>query len=170
MANLRQKLIIKRKTMPKITKICLAIIGLSLMMPVFAAKDPNLKPIAARQGEMQLRSFNAGPLFGMAKGKIEYDAELASTLANNLLTLTKLNNGRAWKKGTDNKAYPDDTTALPKIWSAGSEIGKKGKAFKKAVEALAMVAGNGLDALKPKVSALGKSCKGCHDDYRKKKK
>ena len=153
-----------------LTSIGLAIIGLSIISPSFAAKDPNLGLIAARQGEMQLRSLNAGPLFGMVKGQVEYNSELASTLASNLLTLTKLNMGRAWKKGTDNEAYPDDTTALPKIWSADSKIGEKGKAFKKAVEELAMVAGNGLDAMKPKVSALGKSCKGCHDDYRPKKK
>jgi len=152
------------------TTIGLAIIGLAVMVPSFAAKDPNLKLIAARKGEMQLRSFNAGPLFGMAKGKMEYDAELATTLANNLLTLTKLNNGRAWKKGTDVGAYPDDTTALAKIWSANSGVGDKGRAFKKAVDELAMVAGDGIDALKPKVGALGKSCKGCHDDFRKKKK
>jgi len=155
--------------MQNITKICLAIIGLSLMIPAFAAKDPNLKLIAARKGDMQLRSFNAGPLFGMAKGKVQYDAELASMLANNLLMLTKMNNGRAWEKGTDVSAYPDDTTALAKIWEAGSGVGEKGKAFKKAVKELSMEAGNGLDALKPKVSALGKSCKGCHDDFRKKK-
>ena len=47
---------------------------------------------------MQLKSFNAGPLFGMAKGKIDYNAELASMLANNLLLQTKLDMGRAWPR------------------------------------------------------------------------
>ena len=79
--------------MRKITKFSLAIVGLSLMIPAFAAKDPNLKLIKARQGEMQLKSFNAGPLFGMAKGKIEYNAEMASMLANNLLLQTKMDLG-----------------------------------------------------------------------------
>jgi len=151
------------------TKICLAIIGLSLMIPAFAAKDPNLKAIKARQGVMQLRSFNAGPLFGMAKGKVDYDAELASMLANNLLTMTNINIGRAWSKGTDNVAYKGKTTALPEIWSTYPEIAEKGKAYVKAVTELAAVAGNGVDALKSKVGALGKSCKGCHDDFREKK-
>jgi len=81
--------------MRHVTKICLVIIGLSFIVPAFAAKDPNLKLIKARQGEMQLKSFNAGPLFGMAKGKIEYNAELAAMLANNLLLQTKLDMGRA---------------------------------------------------------------------------
>ncbi len=72
------------------SRLCLMIIGLALAAPGFAAKDPNLKLIKARQGEMQLRSFNVGPLFGMAKGQMEYNAELAATLANNLKTQLEL--------------------------------------------------------------------------------
>ena len=155
--------------MRHVTQICLVIIGISFLLPAFAAKDPNLKLIKARQSEMQLRSFNAGPLFGMAKGKVEYNADLASMLANNLLLQTKMDVGRAWVKGTDNVAYKGKTTALPKIWSTYPEVKDKGKAYVKAVTELAAVAGNGLDALKPKVSALGKGCKGCHDDFREKK-
>ena len=49
------------------------------------------------------------------------------------------------------------------------EIAEKGKAYAKAVNAVAAVAGNGLDALKPAVSELGDSCKGCHDELREKK-
>ena len=157
--------------MYKSTKLGLLIIGLTFAAPTFAAeKDPNLKIIKARQSEMQLRSFNAGPLFGMAKGKIAYDAELAGKLANNLKTLLELDMGRAWEKGTDNKAYPGKTRALPKVWTTYPEISKKGKAYAKAVGELAAVAGNGLDALKGEVGALGKGCKGCHDDFREEKK
>ena len=154
--------------MRKITKFSLAIVGLSLMIPAFAAKDPNLNAIKARQGVMQLRSFNAGPLFGMAKGKIEYDAELASTLANNLLLMTKMKNDRQWPKGTDIDAYFGETAALPEIWSTYPEIAEKGKAYIKAVNELSAVAGNGLGALKSKIGGLGKGCKGCHDDFREK--
>ena len=118
---------------------------------------------------MQLRSFNAGPLFGMAKGKIDYNAEFASMLANNLLLMTKMDNGRAWAKGTDNVAYKGKTAALPEIWSTYPKVAEKGKAYVKAVTELASVAGNGVDALKSKIGALGKGCKGCHDDFREKK-
>jgi len=155
--------------MRNVTKIGLAIIGLSFIMPAFAAKDPNLKLIKARQSEMQLKSFNAGPLFGMAKGKVEYNAELASMLANNLLLQTKLDMGRAWAKGTDNVTYSGKTAALPEIWTTYPKISEKGKAYVKAVTELAAVAGNGLDTLKSKIGALGKGCKGCHDDFREKK-
>jgi len=152
--------------MGKFTKLGLIIIGLTFTAPGFAAKDPNLKLIKARQGEMQLKSFNAGPLFGMAKGKMAYDANLAATLANNLLLQTKMDLDRAWAKGTDNVAYKDKTDALPEIWSTYPDIAEKGKAYKKAVTDLAAVAGDGIDALKSKIGALGKGCKGCHDDFR----
>lgn len=156
--------------MYKSTRLGLLIIGLTFVAPAFAAKDdPNLKLIKARQSDMQIRSFSAGPLFAMAKGKIDYDAEMASKLANNLKTLLELDMGSAWKQGTDNEAYPGKTTALPKIWTNYPDVAEKGKAYAKAVGELAAVAGNGLDALKGKVGALGKGCKGCHDDFREKK-
>ena len=155
--------------MIKATRIGLLIVGLSLTTPGIAADDPNLKLIKARQGEMQLRAFNAGPLFGMAKGKMAYNAEMASKLADNLAKLLELDMGRAWANGTDNEAYPGKTTALKKIWTTYPDVAEKGQAYGKAVKHLAAVAGNGIDALKGAVGDLGKGCKGCHDDFREKK-
>lgn len=152
-----------------IKQACLLLVGISLAGTLFAADDPLLKAIKARQGEMQLRSFNAGPLFGMAKGKIDYDAEMAKKLAGNLKLLLALDNGRAWAKGSGNENYAGKTTALPTIWTTYPEIGEYGKKYVMAVNELAAVAGDGRDALKSKIGALGKSCKGCHDEFREKK-
>ncbi|MFT5349312.1 MAG: cytochrome c556 [Planctomycetota bacterium] len=153
--------------MKLVTKLCLLIVGLSMAAPGFAENDPLKNAIKARQGEMQLRAFNAGPLFAMSKGKMPYDAELATKLAGNLKLMLDLDNGRAWPEGSDNVAYPDDTTALPKIWTTYPEIAEYGKKYASAVNDLSGVAGNDLDALKSKLGALGDSCKGCHDDFRK---
>lgn len=149
------------------TKLCLLIVGLTMVAPGFAENDPLKNAIEARQGEMQLRAFNAGPLFAMSKGKIPYDAEFATKLAGNLKLMLDLDNGRAWAEGSDNVVYPDDTAALPKIWTTYPEIAEYGKKYAAAVNDLPAVAGSGLDALKSKLGALGKSCKGCHDDFRK---
>ena len=154
--------------MNRMIKFIATIIALSFLAPVFAAKDPNLKAIKARQGEMQLRSFNAGPLFAMAKGKMEYDAELAKKLSQNLVGLTKLDMGRAWPKGSDKSNYPDKTDAKAEVWTTYPKVAEAGKKYKAAVNELAMAAGNGLDALRSKIGPLGKSCKGCHDDFRDK--
>ncbi len=149
-------------------KVGLLMIGLSLSLPALAAKDPNKKAIQARQGEMQLRSYFAGPLFAMAKGDMDYDAEKASMLANNLQKLLEIDIRSSWVKGSDNENYPGDTTALPKIWTTYPEIGNYGKKYATAVRELAAVAGNGKDQMKSKIGALGKSCKGCHDEFREK--
>ncbi len=156
--------------MKKTMLLCLSAAVLSISTLAIADnKDPNLKAIKARQGEMQLRSFNAGPLFAMAKGDLEYDAELAAKLANNMKLLLDLDMGRAWPQGSDNANYPGKTTALPKIWETYPEIGEYGKKFGKAVNDLAASAGNGLSELRRTVGPLGKSCKACHDDFREKK-
>ena len=150
------------------SRLCLLIAGLTLTTPGFTASDPLKSAIKARQGEMQLRAFNAGPLFGMAKGEIEYDAELASKLAGNLKLMLGLDSSRHWPKGSDIDNYKGDTTALPKIWTTYPEIGKYGKKYAEAVNGVAAVAGNGVDALKTKIGDLGKACKACHDEFREK--
>lgn len=154
--------------MKSLHKLTILLLGLTLALPGFAAKDPNKGAIKARQGEMQLRAYNAGPLFAMAKGQMPYDAAKAKMLANNLVELLDVDIRSSWVKGTDNEAYPDDTTALPEIWTTYPEIGNYGKKYVTAVRELAEVAGNGLDPMKSKIGALGKSCKGCHDEFREK--
>jgi cytochrome c556 len=140
----------------------------TITAPVTAADDPWEKAIKARQAEMQLRSFNVGPLFQMAKGEIDYDAKLATMLAGNLKLMLHLDNGRAWAKGSDNEAYPGKTAALPKIWTTYPEIADYGKRYAEAAEKVGAAAGNGLDALKAEIGGLGKACKGCHDEFREK--
>jgi cytochrome c556 len=135
---------------------------------VAADKDPNLGLIKARQGDMELRAYSAGPLFAIAKGKMPYDAEKASKLANNLMLLLQLDVGGAWAPGTGKDMYPGKTHAVPEVWSTYPKIAEAGKKYKAAVEDLAAVAGNGLGDLKSKIGAVGKSCKGCHDDFREK--
>ncbi|MDH4274402.1 MAG: cytochrome c [Gammaproteobacteria bacterium] len=152
-----------------------SILGLSIAtmvvaLPASADNDPKKVAIKARQGEMSIRVFNAGPLFAMSKGDMPYDAQLAEKLANNLKVLLSLDNGRAWMPGTSTDEYANDTKALPKIWEKDSKIGDAAKKYKEAVTALAGDAGKGLDALKAKAKDLGEACKGCHDDFRKKEK
>ena len=148
------------------SRLFFLIIGLALAAPGLAAKDPLKNAMKARQGEMQLRAFNVGPLFAMAKGKIDYDAAMANKLAGNLKLLLDLDTSRHWPKGSDIDNYMGDTTALPEIWTTYPEIGEYGKKYATAVNELAAEAGNGVDALKSKIGAVGRSCKGCHDEFR----
>lgn len=155
----------KEIEMKNASRLFLALIGLSLVVPVFADKDPNINAIKARQGEMQIRAHNLGPLIAMAKGKMPYEPKLAGQLAGNLKLLLDLDTSRDWPPGSDNKSYPHKTRALPNIWTSYPEIGKYGKDYATSVNELNAVAGDGLEALQSKIGAVGNTCKGCHDEY-----
>lgn len=129
-----------------------------------------LSAVKARQSQMVLYSFNLGLLGGMAKGDIAYDAQAASAAASNLAALSQLDQSRLWPQGSDNATLGVDTTeALPAIWEAGSTAGEKGMALATAALAMEKAAGGGLDSLRGAMSAVGKSCGGCHETYRQKK-
>lgn len=155
--------------MKKIIISISVLVTLTITSFSFADKDdPNLDLIEARQGEMVLRSFFLGPLVGMAKGDIPYDAEQAAKLAANLKSLGSLDVSRAWAPDTDLDKYPGKTTALATIWTTFPEIGEYGDKYDKAVDTLAGSAGNGLKQLRATIGDVGDSCKGCHDEYREK--
>lgn len=132
----------------------------------FAFKDQ----IEARQGYFQMVKFNMGVLGAMAKGKLDYDADLAQAIANNLKNAASMDNQLMWPQGSDMDAdgLSDKTKAKAAIWQADSEIGAKFKTFADATDTMATNAGQGLDALRGAIGPLGKSCKGCHTDYRAK--
>ena len=147
--------------------IILSCASLTAVSTLHAADDdPIAKAIKARQSGFQLYSFYAGQLFAMAKGEQEYNADLASAMANNLVAVTNLSNGIMWLPGSDNEARKGDTRALPEIWAEGSNVGEKSQALKDAALAVSMVAGDGLDALRGEIGNVGDACKGCHDDFR----
>lgn len=133
-----------------------------------AEDDPNLLLIKARKGEMEVRALYVTPLFAMAKGNMPYDAEKAAKYANNLKLLLALDMGDAWPAGTGKDKYAGKTHALPEIWSTYPKVAEAGKEYAAAVEALAAVAGTGLEALQAKIGDVGQGCKGCHDDFREK--
>ncbi|MBU2964255.1 cytochrome c [Amphritea sp. 2_MG-2023] len=144
----------------------LATVATPTMAEDFAYKDQ----IEARQGYFQVVKFNMGILGEMAKGKRDYDADLAQAIANNLKNAGTMDNSLMWPKGSDMDAegLSGHTKAKAAIWQADSEIGEKFGDFAAATETMAANAGQGLDALRDAIGPLGKSCKSCHTDYRAK--
>ena len=156
--------------MKKLFVLALAIGAVSTVSTTSIAAEATDKTVKPRRAFFQLVLSNAGPLFGMLKGKMAYDADKAQTFANNLKLLTEMKNGHLWAKGSDNgnPALKGQTRALPAIWAAGSDIGAKSKAWKEAVAALAADAGKGKDAMVAKMKLVGAACSACHKQYRAK--
>ena len=74
-----------------------------------------------------------------------------------------------WPPGSDrDSGYK--TRALAEIWSTYPKVADAGKAMAEATGALVEAAGTGVDGLKGSMGDVGKGCKGCHDDFRAKKK
>ncbi|QXT38321.1 c-type cytochrome [Gymnodinialimonas ceratoperidinii] len=133
---------------------------------VTAHADGHENPaVNARQGYMQLMSLNIGVLGQMARGNTEYDAETAQAAANNLLTLSQIDQRFMWVPGTDTENM-EGTRALPAIWADDSRVMEIMGEFNTAAEGLAATAGDGLDALRAGLGPVGSACGDCHDDYR----
>lgn len=149
-----------------------AVVALAVAAPAyfaFAADDFAFKSqIEGRQAFMQVYRFNLSILGGMARGDIEYDAELAAASAHNLLLASKMDNGAMWPMGSHTEApgLADLTAAKEAAWSTNADIAEKAKALTEALTAMAAVAGDGLGPLRSNMGAVGNGCKGCHENYR----
>ncbi len=138
------------------------VLSLAIATPVLAG-NPAVK---ARQSLMQLYKFNIAQLGGMAKGKIPYDAKVASVAANNLKTLATVDQTAMWPAGTDNDTMFGETRALPAIWASYPAVEENADALIKATEALAGAAGTDLASLRGAIGGVGASCGGCHKKFR----
>lgn len=131
--------------------------GLSATTWAHQVKDePNQ---SYRQSYFALIGANAGPLFGMAQGKIDYDKEQAATHIGNLQALSSIDVTSAFPAGSDKGT----TRAKPQIWSNTADFKNKFTAMQDAVNALSSN-DKGIENL----GGLGQSCKSCHDDYKAK--
>lgn len=131
-----------------------------------AEKTPQEMATEARQGLMDLIVWEAGPLISMAKGDIDYDAELAATKAENLLALSRYAGESLFLPESSTEELGDATRALPAIWEREGEFHEAFDNFRTEAEAVAADADKGPDELRAAVAKLGNSCGNCHEDFR----
>ena len=139
-----------------------AALSFALALPVLAEENP---AIEQRQGQFKLYVHNFGVMGGMAQGRMEYDADMAQTAADNLFHLTRHDQSRLWPEGTDSMSV-DGTRASPAIWDDLDDFVTKFAALQDAAEGLQAVAGDGLDAMRAGFGPVGQACQACHESYR----
>lgn len=122
--------------------------------------SPEQKAVNARIAHMQLYSFNLGLLGGMAKGDVEYNADMAVAFANDLYALTKVSQAAYWPSGTTT-ADVEGTRALPAGWENVENTIKLSRGLVTAANVLAEAAGT-LEGLQGAIGPVGKACGDCH--------
>jgi cytochrome c556 len=129
------------------------------------AQSPYDMPIAARQGVMAIMAINMGVLGGMARGKIDYDADAAQTAANALHGISMIDYTSLFPEGSDNMNL-DNTRADFPIWDNAAGFTAEWAKVQMAAPVLAAEAGNGKDAMVTALGGIGGTCKSCHKAFR----
>ena len=117
-------------------------------------------PIAARKALMKANNDNASNLVKMMRGETPYDAaKVNAAFAQWAETAQK------FPGLFPNNSKTGETRATPKVWETRSDFEAKVAAFGKAVADNRDKAKN-VDEVKVALAAVGKTCDGCHEQYR----
>ena len=151
-----------RSARPALVAACAAI----AVLAATPARAQFAKPedaIKYRKAVMTVMANHFGRVAAMANGRVPFDAKAAADNAELATTMSKLP-FVAFVPGTDK----GDTKAEPKIWSEPDKFKASAETMQGEMAKLNTAAKSGsLDAIKAAVGETGKSCKSCHDAYRK---
>jgi len=140
-----------------------ALLGAATALPAAAQFAKPEDAIKYRKGALFVMGQHFGRVAAMANGKIPFDAKAAAENAEIATAMSKLPYV-AFIEGTDK----GDTRAEPKIWSEMDKFKAAATKMQEEMVKLNVAAKSGnLDAIKAAVGETGKSCKACHDNYRK---
>jgi cytochrome c556 len=146
--------------------LALAVLACSTLLAAVPASAQFQKPedaIKYRQGVFTVMGSHFGRLGAMVQGKVPFDAKVAQENADLVATLSLLP-FKAFGPNTD----LGDTDAKPEVWSQVDKFQAAGKTLQENAAKLSAAAKTGdLAQIKAAFGATGKSCKACHDNYRK---
>ena len=120
--------------------------------------------IQFRKAILQLVRSNMGPLGGMAKGQIPYDAEV---MATNGLRIEQLSYMMEDYFATDTRKFDLKTDASDDIWKNSDDFNALALDMADAAKDLQQVAESGEESdFRKAIGAVGATCKACHDKYK----
>ncbi len=129
----------------------------------FAQAKPEVL-VKQRQAAMTLIGKYFGPLGGMAQGKVPYNAQVVQRNAGFLDNLSRM----PWD-GFDTTTQGEKSRALPAIWKESDKFKEASSRFENETAKLYQVSRGGDEAaVKAQIGAVGKTCAGCHDNFRQK--
>lgn len=144
--------------MPSLNKFLLLFAVASLAPLAIASDDPAQE----RHERMEAVGDAAGPLGGMLKGELDFDA------------VTAMASFVSMKESIDgiDQLFPEgsyvvgEKRATKAVWTNRVDFDQKMMEFSAAVDAAIAADPQDLDSLKPAAQNVFKNCKACHEDYR----
>jgi cytochrome c556 len=139
------------------------LLACAIALPAAAQFAKPEDAIKYRKAAFTVMARHFGIVAGMAAGKIPFDAKVAAENAEIATVMSRLPYA-GFVEGSDK----GDTKAEPKIWAEMDKFrAAAGKMQDEMVKLNVAAKGGNLDAIKAAVGDTGKSCKACHDNYRK---
>jgi len=142
-------------------------VAIALGMVVAQGAIAQAKPevlVKQRQAAMTLIGKYFGPMAGMAQGKIPFNAGVVQRNAGFVDNLSRM----PWD-GFDASTRSIDTKALPAVYDNAAKFKEAASRLEnEAAKLVAVSKGGDEGAIKAQIGAVGKSCGGCHNDFRQK--
>ena len=145
------------------TLLSATVIGLVISATAAAQAKPE-QLVKQRQAAMTLQGKYFGPLGAMAQGKAPYNAELVRRNAAFLDVLAKM----PWD-GFAASTNGVKSAALPAVFTDTAKFKEAQDRLESEISKLVSVSKSGDEAaVKAQLGAVGKSCGGCHENFREK--
>ena len=130
-----------------------------------SAEERAQTAIDTRQGLLKVVASYFGPIVGMARGQIPFDAAVVEKNAGKIAQLTPMLEDVFAK---DTRESGLQSGAKDGIWEDMADFKSKASTTTERAIALANAASQGKGPTMKAFGALGASCKGCHESYREK--
>lgn len=139
------------------------LVGTGYGAAAFAQAKPDVL-VKQRQAAMTLIGKYWAPLAGMPSGKAPYNAQTVTRNAGYIEVLS----GMPWDGFVDS-TKDEKSRALPAVFTDTAKFKEGADAMQKSVAALAKISKGGDEAaVKSAIAEVGKTCAGCHDNFRAK--
>ena len=150
----------------KLLFTCLALVlgsGAGYATSVMAQAKPDVL-VKQRQAVMTLQGKYFGPLGAMASGKAAYNVETVRRNAGFLDNLSRM----PWD-GFDANTKGEKSRALPAVFENKAKFDAGASTLENEISKLVSVSRSGDEAaVKAQITAVGKVCGACHNDFRSK--
>ena len=149
------------------SKIILALLAVTLAGTASAQEVKPENAIKWRQSAYATMGWSMARIKANVEGT--YNKEDVIKAANVIQAIANSGMGALYVPGSDKGKGWVETRVKPELFTDKEGVGKVAMAFGKEANEMAKVAATGdAAAVKVQMGKLGGTCKGCHDDYKKK--